>query len=89
MNEKIKKNILDLTFQKYLVIASTSIVLIFTYFIALSIAFITRQIELTSFSIMFRIFILSSAVLSSFLFMFFKSTKNLKKIIETIKILKV
>ena len=47
MDEEIKKkNVLDLQFQKYLVIASTSVIIAFTYAIGVGIAVFTKQIIL-------------------------------------------
>ena len=46
MDEEIKKkNILDLQFQKNLIIASTTVIIMFTYLIGVGIALITKQIE--------------------------------------------
>ena len=44
MNDEIKKkNILDLQFQKYLVVASTSVIVAFTYIIGMGIAFFQNK----------------------------------------------
>ena len=48
MNDHIKKNLLDLNFQKHLLIASTAIVLSFTYFIGLILAFISLGVMSSS-----------------------------------------
>ncbi len=45
LSDKIKKNLLDLEYNKYLQYYNTSIILLFTYVIGLSIAFITKQIN--------------------------------------------
>ena len=46
MDEKVKiKNVLDLHFQKHLTIASTSVIIAFTYLIGISISFLTKQIK--------------------------------------------
>ena len=50
-DETKKKNVLDLQFQKYLTIASVSIIIAFTYFIGVGIATITNQIKLDDFII--------------------------------------
>jgi len=48
MNDETKKNILDLQFQKYLIIASTSVIIFFTYIIGVGITVLTKQINLNS-----------------------------------------
>ena len=45
LNDGIKKNLLDLEYNKYLQYYNTSIILLFTYLIGTSIAFITKQID--------------------------------------------
>ena len=45
MNDKIRKNILDLEYSKYLQYYNTSIVVLFTYLIALIVALFTNQIK--------------------------------------------
>ncbi len=45
-SENVKKNLLDLQYNKYLQYYTTSIILLFTYFIGLGIAFITRQVDI-------------------------------------------
>ena len=46
VSSKIKKNLLDMYYNKNLQYVNTSIVLIFTYFIGILIAFVTEQIDL-------------------------------------------
>lgn len=43
----VKKNILDLKYTTYLQYRTTSIILLFTYFIGLGIALLTKQIPIT------------------------------------------
>jgi len=57
-----KKNILDLQFQKYLIIASTSIIISFTYFIGVVIAIFAGQIRLDNFFNMGIVIVLSSSI---------------------------
>ena len=60
MDEEIKKkNILDLQFQKYLTTASTSLIIVFTYFIGVGIAILTKQIKLDDFITMGVLFVMS------------------------------
>jgi len=45
MNDRIKKNLLDLKYSKYLQYYNTTIILLATYLIGLSIALISNQIS--------------------------------------------
>lgn len=86
MNEKIKKrNILDLQFQKYLVISSTSVVIAFTYVIGATIAILSRQIKLDDFAMMGAIFIISAGVLGVCSIIFFNSIFHLRNILSLVK----
>ncbi|MEA3329505.1 MAG: hypothetical protein U9Q06_02060 [Nanoarchaeota archaeon] len=86
MNEKTKKkNILDLQFQKYLIIASTSIIIAFTYFIGVGIAIITNQIRLGDFVSMGVLFIFSSGVFGICLALFSNAVFHLNNILEKIR----
>ena len=46
ISDKVKKNLLDLQYNKYLQYYNTSIIILFTYFIGVGIAFITKQIDI-------------------------------------------
>ncbi len=60
MNDETKrKNILDLQFQKYLVVASTSVIIAFTYIIGVGIAIFSKQIRLDDFSSMAALLVIS------------------------------
>ena len=85
----IKKNILDLQYNKYLQYFNTIIVLLFTYFIGLIIAFLTDQID---FSIPSNVYLLSSGsslffIILVLLLLRFKYKMN--QIIEEVKQLKI
>lgn len=83
MNHFIEKNILDLRFQKYLVVASTAIIIFFTYLIGVTIAIIAKQI-IGIFSIMLVIF-LSVAIGSLCIAFFFHARSKMRKILTTLK----
>ena len=57
MDNTLEKNVLDLTFQKNLIVASTTIGIIFAYVIAVIIGFLTQQIVFTSSSIIILVVI--------------------------------
>ena len=83
--ETKKKNILDLQFQKYLIVSSTSILLAFTYLIGIGIAIITKQIKLNDYFIMGVLIVISMAVLGICSVVFFNALFHLKNIPKVIK----
>ncbi len=89
MENEIKwKNILDLQFQKYLAASSTTRIIVFTYFVGISIAILTKQLDLSDFKIMPILLIISSAVLGMCAILFFNARfhiENIPKVIKTFK----
>lgn len=86
MKESIKKkNVLDLKFQKYLTIASTSVIIAFTYFIGVAIAIFAKQIKLDDFIVVVALFVVSAAVLGICACLFFNAAFHLKNIPEVVK----
>ena len=76
----IKKNILDLHFQKHLTILTISIMIFFTYLIAIILATLTKQIEFdNSFSISILI-LFSIIILGPCLIFLFNSLFHIKNI---------
>ncbi len=86
MDINIKKNILDLNYQKNLVIISTAIIIILTYIIGVMIAFLSNAIELSFFNIIYLI-LFTSIIIVSCLFFFIKSFKKLRSIPKEIEAL--
>lgn len=84
-DETKKKNILDLQFQKYLVAASTSVIIAFTYVIGVSIAIFSKQIRLDDFNSMGAVFVISVGVLGICSIIFFNSIFHLKNIPLVVK----
>ena len=89
LNDNIKKNILDLEYNKILQYYNTCIVILFTYFIGVIIAFFSRQINflefkqfilILSFSIMFILLIFSALL---------RLRNSMNRIIQEIKQLKI
>ena len=83
--ENIKKNILDLQFQKNLIIASTSVIIAFTYGIGVGIVIITQQIRFNDFVIMAIFFIISAAVLGTCMAFLLNSIFHIKNIPRILK----
>ena len=84
-NEIKKKNVLDLQFQKYLTISSTSIIIMFTYVVGVGIAILTKQIKLNDFIVMGILFVISAGVFGIGSILFFKALFHLKNIPEVLK----
>ena len=89
MDFQIEKNLLDLEYQKHIIIASTSIVILFTYVIGVIIALATQQIDINNLNIIIILCIISAFSLGFFLFLFFKSLIKIEKIPKIIKQLKI
>lgn len=86
MNEETrKKNILDLQFQKYLIISSTSMVMAFAYIIGVGVAVAIKQIQLNNLVDMTALFIISSGILGVCSFIFFNALFHIRNILELIK----
>ncbi len=87
MSDLIKKNLLDLSYNKYLQYFTTCVILIFTYIIGLIIALLSKQVNYNSFAqISFVLFISAMFLVPIALFM--KSYKTqLNRITEEIKTL--
>lgn len=84
----IKKNLLDLEYQKYLQFYIATIIILFTYFIGLGIAFLTKQINKEDYLQIGSVFMLSIIIIGIANILISKFNSNLKRITEEIKILK-
>jgi len=89
ISDKVKKNLLDLQYNKYLQYYNTSIIILFTYFIGVGIAFITKQIDINEPKQFLSLLVISiSTVVLIILFMLrFKSHQE--NILDEIKNLKI
>jgi len=85
---QIRKNILDLHFQKHLIIMSTSIIIIFTYLIAITISIITKQVKLNEPTSATTLIILSLIILYSSLTIFYNSLFHINNITKVLKQIK-
>ena len=83
--ETKKKNILDLQFQKYLVVASTSVIIGFTYLIGAMIAVLTKQIILDNYEMMLALFFISTVVIGVCSVFLLNSIFHLRNIPDIIK----
>ncbi len=77
ISDNIKKNLLDLQYNKYLQYYNTSIIILFTYFIGLAIAIVTNQINYNNGWQLFFVSIISSLVIVLFMLNFKMHLKNI------------
>lgn len=85
MKDILKKNILDLDYSKYLQYKLTSIIIASTYFFAVIIAWVTKQLNFGDVVQMSILFTLSIIVLAPCIYWFTYSNKQLNQIPESIK----
>ena len=84
MDDRIKKNVLDLNYNKYLQYKVTSIIVITTYLFAITIALITNELKLDNYIQMTVLAILSIVVLTPCIYFIISSNKHLKRILNLI-----
>ncbi len=89
IDDKIKKNLLDLAYNKYLVYQTTTIVIIFTYLVGLSLALISKQIDLQNTGQLLATIIVTLSLLSPATLYFSKTKSHLRQIQEQIKLLNI
>ena len=85
----IKKDILDLNYNKYLQYKITSVIVATTYLFAVAIALITDELKLDNYLQMGVLAILSIVVLTPCIYFVISSSKHLNKIPNLMKELKV
>ena len=85
LSEKVKKNLLDLQYNKYLQYYNTSIILLFTYFIGVAIAFLTKQVLVSNASQLFLVSIITIIVTSFILLLMLYFKNHQENIFEEIK----
>lgn len=89
LNDKIKKNLLDLNYNKYLQYYTTTIIILFTFFIGLTLAFITKQIDYNNISQMILTAFISAIILSVLVILMLNFRSHIKNIPEEVKKLKI
>jgi len=81
----IRKNLLDLEYQKYLQFYTTSIIILFTYIIGIGIALLTNQININDYNQLAVLIIMSSTIVGISLASLLIFNINLKRINEEVK----
>jgi len=87
--DKVKKNLLDLNYNKYLQYFNTSIILFFTYIIAVLVGFITKQINYTNLGQMIMVAIVSIIVITVLLLLMQRFRWHQNMILKEIRGLKL
>lgn len=85
LSEKVKKNLLDLQYNKYLQYYNTSVILLFTYFIGVAIAFITKQVSVNNVRQLFLVSITTVLVTSFILLLMLHFKNHQENILEEIR----
>ena len=80
-----RKNLLDLYYQKNLQYKTTAIIILFTYFIGILVAFLTRQLNITNELDMILVATLSIIVIGIEVLFLNEFNYHLKRIPEEIK----
>ena len=88
ISDKIKKNLLDLHYTKYLQYFNTSIIVIFTYLIGLGIALLTKQIDYKNPAQLLLAAVITIMFLGAISILLIKFKGHLKNIPQEIKKLK-
>lgn len=86
---KIKKNLFDLEYTKYLQYYNTSIILLFTYIVGIFIAFITKQIDYRNPKQLLFIAPISTAFIVVITILMLNFREKLTKITKEVKKLKL
>ncbi|MFA5173703.1 MAG: hypothetical protein WC438_00815 [Candidatus Pacearchaeota archaeon] len=89
LSENLKKNLLDLKYNKYLQYHNTCIIILFTYFIGVIIAYVTNQINYKAFNENLLAGIISIIIIFFILILISNFNEHLENITNEIKKLKL
>lgn len=89
ISDKVKKNLLDLQFNKYLQSYNTAIIVLFTFLVGLGIAFITKQIDYKSYNQMLSVTSITIAVVAVIILLMLQFKGHMSNIFQEIKKLKL
>lgn len=87
--DKVKKNLLDLQYNRYLQSYNTSIIVLFTFLIGIGVAFITKQVDYNSFNQMLSIATITIAVVAVIVLLMLQFKGHMSNILKEIKKLKL
>ena len=89
LSDKTKKNLLDLEYNKYLQYYNTSIIVLLTYIIGTTIAFLTKQINYKDSGQLLSVAVVSIVVIGVIIILMLKFKDNLTNISKEIEKLKL
>ena len=89
LSDKIKKNLLDLHHQRYLQYFNTCLIILVTYLVGVTIAFITKQIKIEDINQILAVVIVSLAFIGTLVLLLIYFKTHLTKIPQEIKKLKL
>lgn len=89
LSDRVKKNLLDLQYNKYLQYYTTSIIILFTYFIGLGIAFITKQIDIGEPRQFLSLMVISISITVLIILSMLRFKNHQQNILDEIKNLKI
>jgi len=81
----VRKNILDLNYNRYLHYSNTCIILLFTFFIGLSFGFISLQIDITNIRQITTVVVVTLSIVGILFILILNFNRHLKKILKKIK----
>ena len=85
ISDKVKKNLLDLHYNRNLQYFNTAIILLFTYFISVGIVFITKQLDYTNFNQLLLVSLVSILFIGVDILSMLRFRFHMKNIQEEIK----
>jgi len=85
----VKKNLLDLHYNKYLQYYNTSIIILFTYFIGVGIAILTKQINISEPEQFLSLIVLSISITVLIILFMLRFRSHQQNILDEIKKLKL
>ena len=89
MNEQVKKNLLDLSYDTYLQRQISSVVIIFTYIMGILVAWITNQLQYAGIIKLSMLAIFSFLIFLVCIITYFKSQLHMKRIKAMIRDLEI
>ncbi|MFH0978689.1 MAG: hypothetical protein V1837_05285 [Candidatus Woesearchaeota archaeon] len=89
LSDRVKKNLLDLHYNKYLQFYTTSIIILFTYAIGVGIAFITKQVNYQNLSQILLVGSISVVVISTIVLLMKKQKVHMANILREIRELRL
>ena len=89
ISDQIKKNLLDLQYNKYVQYQTTSIIILFTYYIGLTIVFLTEEIQIEDISQIIFVGVVSIVITFFILLLIMHYKKHQKNIFSEIKNLRL